>query len=687
MIRKLLLFIQMLFVAFGARAQNEGDSTQNLNEVVVRSYFSERPLLSSPASVSILTAKQLQQHTPTSLVSSMNTVPGIRFEERSPGSYRLSIRGSLLRSPFGIRNVKVYYEDFPLTDAGGNTYVNLLDASGVNRIEVLKGPEGSIFGANTGGVINISSINSNTDSIGAGASLIGGSYGLFQQRASVSKTWGNDVLNISQANLKSEGYRENSALKRNVFNLSNAWNYSAKGSLRSLLLVSKINYQTPGGLTIEQSQENPRSARLKTKVLPGAVAQKAAIQNATVFTGIANEYKFSESVRHVISFFASHTDFANPFITNFEERKENSGGARTYIEVKNRRTGEVKVNWQTGLEAQVTRSNKSNFDNNAGTKGPLQKTPVQLRAYQTFLFTHISAGYKNWVAEAAGSLNYYKYKLGDVPLPAAELNERKLDAQLMPRVALSYALTPDLNWRTSAAKGYSPPTIEETYPSNNIVNNDLQPEKGWNYETGFRFHGIQDRLYLDAVVFDYRLKKAIVRRQNEAGAEYFVNAGGTKQRGFESQLFFWIVAPHSTGVIQGLQLQNAFTYSHFRFSDYVDNGNSYSNNRLTGVPQNVIVSGLVVNLPVGIYLFGQHNYTSSMPVNDANTIEAGAYNLIEARAGIRTSFKKTRLDFFAGGENLTNEKYSLGNDLNAAGSRYYNPAPQRNFYFGLNAEF
>ncbi|MEJ0103149.1 MAG: hypothetical protein WDO19_11585 [Bacteroidota bacterium] len=38
----------------------------------------------------------------------MNNTPGVRMEERSPGSYRLNLRGSTLRSPFGVRNVKVY---------------------------------------------------------------------------------------------------------------------------------------------------------------------------------------------------------------------------------------------------------------------------------------------------------------------------------------------------------------------------------------------------------------------------------------------------------------------------------------------------------------------------------------------------------------------------------------------------
>jgi iron complex outermembrane receptor protein len=100
----------------------------------------------------VLTSRQLNLQPNNSLVSVMNTLPGIRMEERTPGSYRLSIRGSLLRSPFGVRNVKIYFDEIPLTDAGGNTYLNALDVASLHSLEVLKGPDGSLFGANSGGV-------------------------------------------------------------------------------------------------------------------------------------------------------------------------------------------------------------------------------------------------------------------------------------------------------------------------------------------------------------------------------------------------------------------------------------------------------------------------------------------------------------------------------------------------------
>ena len=77
------------------------------------------------------------------------------MEERSPGSYRFNIRGSSLRSPFGVRNVKVYYNDIPLTDPGGQTYLNNLGFYNYTSVEIIKGPGSSLYGAGTGGVMLI----------------------------------------------------------------------------------------------------------------------------------------------------------------------------------------------------------------------------------------------------------------------------------------------------------------------------------------------------------------------------------------------------------------------------------------------------------------------------------------------------------------------------------------------------
>lgn len=59
--------------------------------------------------------------------------------------------------------------------------------------------------------------------------------------------------------------------------------------------------------------------------------------------------------------------------------------------------------------------------------------------------------------------------------------------------------------------------------------------------------------------------------------------------------------------------------------------------------------------------------------------------LVCIRTGYKTSFlRKLPVEIFVGADNLLDERYSLGNDLNATGSRFYNVAAGRNFYGGVS---
>ena len=76
-----------------------------------------------------------------------------------------------------------------------------------------------------------------------------------------------------------------------------------------------------------------------------------------------------------------------------------------------------------------------------------------------------------------------------------------------------------------------------------------------------------------------------------------------------------------------------------------------------------------------------------LPVNDANTVYAKAYHLLQLKIGKQIKMTKVVLNVFAGADNLLNEVYSLGNDINAAGVRYFNPAPSANYYAGVKVSF
>jgi iron complex outermembrane recepter protein len=687
MIRLSIFFLAgILFSHIPLRAQTR-DSIKPLNEVLVQGYLSDQNLLKTPSAAAIIDQNQIKKQAGNSFVPVLNTVPGVRMEERSPGSYRLSIRGSLLRSPFGIRNVKVYMDQFPLTDAGGNTYLNLVDINSLTEIEILKGPDGSLFGANSGGVVLLKTLNKKADSLFASAEIQAGSFGLFLQNAEFQKLTKQYHFKINEANQRSDGYRDNSSLNRKYIQASQRWSYNSRNEFRSVIFYSDLNYLTPGGLTAVQYRNNPRSARPATPVSPGAIEQKAGISNETLYGGLLHEAKISGQLKHVVAIFGSHTDFENPFISNYEVRDEDNIGFRSYLELTSKKTGFINPTIQLGLESQQSKSDIVNYGNKGGLKDTVQSSD-HLKAFQNFYFARFSAEIaKRFVFEAALSLNYFKYRFNTIQ-QTGELISRKFDPQFMPRIAVSYLANSNITLRGSVSKGFSPPTLSEIRSSNQLINTTVQAENGWNYETGLRLKSSDDRYWFDFSAYYYKLKNAIVRRVDAADQDYFVNAGGTNQYGMEFQINGWLVKPTETDFIRSLQVSNSVTLNKYRFYNYSNSTENYSGNQLTGVPGYVVVTNLTMELPFNSYLFIQHINTGRIPLNDANTVYSKSYNLLQLKFGYKFKSKGTmQFHFYAGADNLLNEKYSLGNDLNAFGGRYYNAAPERNFFGGIKAVF
>lgn len=680
----------MLFpclLSFFRVAGQESDSIV-LTTVRITSFFYNRPHLRLPSSISIIDSAQLSYNSGSSPVSVINEIAGVRMEERSPGSYRLSIRGSLLRSPFGVRNVKVYIDEFPLTDAGGNTYLNLLDLNLIQRIEVLKGPDGSLFGANSGGVMRLNSGSNYSDDVNVSGRINLGSFNLFDQYLTLQIPYKNHVTSISQATHHTDGYREQSAMYRRLFQLKHSYTFNNKAASKLDFLVFKSNlyYQTPGGLTKDQWLVNPKDARKSTAFLPGAVEQNARVGNNTLFGGLQYSYKPSSNLRHITSVFFSTTDFYNSFITNFEERDENTIGLRSYISGINMESEHWNINYILGIEAQRSKSDVSNFGNNRGTIDTIQKSDI-LTASNFFVFTSASFDYRNTlILEASASLNYNSYQFEGVYPLASEPISRSFNPRIMPRIVFSWLISSTVAWRSSLSRGYSPPTFNEVRSSDNLINTELEPESGYNYETGMRFMLLNRRLWWDVSLFNYTLKNAIVRRLNDAANEYFVNSGSIKQPGIESELSYNLIKQNSA-FINNLTLINSFSLYNFKFIEYILDSIEYSGNRLTGVPRissnTVLKSTIVANFTI----MARYSYTSTIPLNDANTDFSESSHILFIKASRIIKYNKLTINLFAGVDNLLNQKYSLGYDINAFAGRYFNAAPGRNFFAGLNFRF
>lgn len=666
------------------------DSSRLLEAVVIEAYETDRKLNEVPASVGLLKTEDLQRFNNTSVLPAVNILPGVRMEERSPGSYRFSIRGSSLRSPFGVRNVKVYWNGLPFTDGGGNTYLNLLDFSAVGSLEVIKGPGGSLYGAGTGGVLLIKSPQVTGNQIQAGTVV--GSYGLQRYLLGAQMKNENVSANLQFAHHASDGYREQSALKRNAFNADVKFRAGQKGTLTSTLIFSNLFYETPGALNKAQYDANPEQARPPSN-MPGAVEAKAAVTNETTFGGIVYDHDWNNQWATTLGLYGGYSAFENPAIRNYEVRDETNWGMRAHTIYRLFRSqSSIGGKLAFGGEYQYLKSPITVFDNDGqGNPGGVQvKDEVVSRSGLFFAQGDLEFP-GGWFVTVGASINFLDYDfLRLEPLPAIA-QERAFDAVVSPRLAALKKFSETISIFASYSDGFSPPSLAEVRPSTNTFSTSLKAESGSNLELGVRGNLVDGRLSYDVVLYDFRLRNTIVLRRDADEADYFVNAGKTSQRGLEGVVAYNFMDDSDATL---LKIWASYAYQDYVFRDYAVVDEDFSGNKLTGIAPHTFSSGLDAAFLKKFSANFTLNYVDKIPVNDANSVYATGYLLVGLRAGWKTTFgQKHLLGIFAGADNLLDEKYSLGNDLNAfvapglnpvTAGRYYNAAMHRNFYAGLN---
>ena len=652
-----------------------------LAETVVKAFERNTALKNIPVTVSVLGRADLERYSDANILPAVNTVPGVKMDERSPGSYRLSIRGNLLRSPFGVRNVKVYWNGIPFTDANGTTYLNQVGFTNIGKMEIIKGPGGSMYGAGTGGVVllnsRIAGVNENSLSIN---SLVG-SYGLTENSIAYRRQSSNANYSLQYAHQQSDGWREQTNTRRDVANYTGTFDISPKQTISANIFYSDLYYQTPGGLTAAQVTANPRQAR-PGGAFPGAVQQQSALYLRTLYAGFAQDYQFNTHWSNSTSIYTAHTRFRNPSILNYQRKTEQGIGGRSVTQYNE---GALSIHF--GGEYQYGFTASQTFGNRSGVSDTLQfDDNIAASQYNIFLQVDVNLS-ESLVINAGLSYNNYRYGFTRVSkLPLTETN-KTFDPVLVPRISILKKLGENYSVYASVSKGYSPPTIDEIVPSTGVFNSDLAAEKATNYEIGLRGEIIKQQLYVDAAAYQFNLSNTIVTRRNAAGADYFVNTGKTDQQGYELSVNYYPVRS-TTNFLQELRFWTNYTYIKAKFKTYQQGNNDYSGKKLTGTPPNVFFLGADVVTKPGFYANLTYSYTDLIPLNDANTFFGTQYNLFFGRIGFRRSFSKViQGDIYCAYDKSFNTPYGLGNDLNAAGNRFFNPSAPQNFVGGVKLKF
>ncbi len=658
------------------------ESNQNLGDIEVEGFLEKKSILNQAGGIAKIDKQEFQRYGENSLVQAINSVPGIRFEERAGASYRVSIRGSSIRSPFGVRNVKVYWNDIPFTEPGGNTFINLLDLANVSNVEIVKGPAASIYGAGNGGVLKLKSTDLSSLANATSLSLSTGSFGRLRYTAAHNILKENSSLTFKWASQQSDGYRDHNEMDRKVFEFDGLFFPDDRRTISTSFLFSDLFYEIPGGLNPDQRAENPRMSR------PNSIERNASVANKLFLIKLGHEYSFASGLENKTSISASFNQFENPFILDYKKDNQQVFALRTEF-TKELTIGSSKGDLAFGTEYQSSFFDGKNFGNVNGRADTIRFAD-ELRADLSTSFVNLAVPLGETITITGGlSYNTLTY---DIDRLIDKINNnpqrfvKKFDAVWSPRIAISKVINDKYSLHFSLSNGFSPPTTTEVRTNEGGVNTALQGEKGTNYELNFRGSPART-LSFDLALFRFQLDDAITSFTDFQGVQLFRNAGEVSQRGLELQLKNnWI--ENAPGTLRSLSSGLSYTYHDFEFRNYVDGGDDFSGNALPGTAPHVVNFRTDLTLNNGLYANVTYHYSDAIPLNDENTFFSRPYNLVNLRAGFNGKFSdQTNFEFYFGVDNLFDVDYSLGNDLNAFGRRYFQPAPEINYYIGLKLKF
>lgn len=683
-IGKSIYSLLLFFFSFYVAAQT--DSVKVLEELEILALESKTNVLKTAASVNLIKKADISRLNSFAPTRVFNAQVGVRLEERSPGSYRISIRGSSLRSPFGVRNVKMYWNNIPLSDASGVSYFNQFDIQNMGKIEILRGPASSMYGGGYGGVIKL-----NTEQSNAGqqieSDMIIGSFNSLLNKTSFTSSAKNHNTYLNVNTLQSDGYRDHSKVNRLGFTFMHTQFYK-NASLSLFSIISNLKYQTPGGLTLAQMKANPKASRPKAGTFASVVENNAGIMQTFNTNGLALDYTFKKNWQLSTSVFGGGNKLENPFITNYEKRKENSTGGR--VELKKTFT---KLEFWLGAEFIKTNSTFDVYTNVQGKLGDAQYLD-KIKVKNGTIFTQLKWNiWNDLFLEMGVSYNHQAFdidrKVTNVKLKSYAISD-KLKLPFSSRISLNKIINDHLNIFSRIATAYNAPTAQELVSTiqNAPSNKFLSAEIALNREIGVKYGSRNKKLTYEIAYFNQTINNALNRKLTSTGElEYFVNAGKINQKGLEQATQLTWKNESLNPVLNQIKLSLNHSFYDFKYQDYKNVNTDLKNKKLPGVPVNnfnlLFDNTFFNNFMIGL----DYNYLSKIPLNELNTEYSDALKLLNLKSNFRKEFGSFELSLSVGIDNALNAKYSAGFDFNAAAARYYNPSAPRNYNFGFNTKY
>ncbi|EML4808144.1 TonB-dependent receptor [Acinetobacter baumannii] len=652
--------------------------------------------LQTPASVFRIEAPQVDSSSQVNLTEVVKGIPSlqIRNRENYAQDLQLSMRGFGARSTFGVRGIRLYVDGIPATMPDGQGQTSNIDLSSLDHVEVLTGPFSSLYGNSSGGTI-LTSTKEGQGKDSIELSYSGGSHD--KSRAGLVLQGGAKGANepsyiISSSYFDTDGYREHSGAEKVLNNAKLSWNLDDGSKINWVTNYVKIHADDPQGLTHDQWNANPKQ---QVPFLKQFNVRKDIEQTQTGVT-------WSKPINDKNELYAM-AYLGNRQVTQYQSIPKSTqdasinhaGGVidfeRNYYGADFRWTGKEllpNTTLSVGVALDAMDEDRKGFENfnlvngqpSYGVKGNLRRDEDNtlwnidpyLQASWQFLPT--------WRLDTGVRYSNVHYKSEDNYLSNGDDSGKTDYDKVLPSVALSWQILPELMAYVSYAKGFETPTFTEMAyrpDGQSGFNFDLTASTSDTYETGLKSQNQLGDFTL--AVFQTKTKDDIVSAGNSNGRSTFRNADKTLREGVE---FAW-----NKKLWRDLIATASYSYLDATFdADIPALGNIAqvsSGNAIPGIAKNQAYASLAWQPSHGLYGGVDVQYMDKVYVNDTNSDAAPSYSVTSANVGYAWVIGDWKVNSFARVDNLFDKKYAGSVIVNDGNSRYFEPADGRNWSAGL----
>ncbi|MGM7308379.1 TonB-dependent receptor family protein, partial [Acinetobacter baumannii] len=647
--------------------------------------------LQTPASVFRIEAPQVDSSSQVNLTEVVKGIPSlqIRNRENYAQDLQLSMRGFGARSTFGVRGIRLYVDGIPATMPDGQGQTSNIDLSSLDHVEVLTGPFSSLYGNSSGGTI-LTSTKEGQGKDSIELSYSGGSHD--KSRAGLVLQGGAKGANepsyiISSSYFDTDGYREHSGAEKVLNNAKLSWNLDDGSKINWVTNYVKIHADDPQGLTHDQWNANPKQ---QVPFLKQFNVRKDIEQTQTGVT-------WSKPINDKNELYAM-AYLGNRQVTQYQSIPKSTqdasinhaGGVidfeRNYYGADFRWTGKEllpNTTLSVGVALDAMDEDRKGFENfnlvngqpSYGVKGNLRRDEDNtlwnidpyLQASWQFLPT--------WRLDTGVRYSNVHYKSEDNYLSNGDDSGKTDYDKVLPSVALSWQILPELMAYVSYAKGFETPTFTEMAyrpDGQSGFNFDLTASTSDTYETGLKSQNQLGDFTL--AVFQTKTKDDIVSAGNSNGRSTFRNADKTLREGVE---FAW-----NKKLWRDLIATASYSYLDATFdADIPALGNIAqisSGNAIPGIAKNQAYASLAWQPSHGLYGGVDVQYMDKVYVNDTNSDAAPSYSVTSANVGYAWVMGDWKVNSFARVDNLFDKKYAGSVIVNDGNSRYFEPADGRN---------